>query len=60
MTKHTCTCTACNGKAITAPEGYITGTPKQVEQMVHNYVQYAHGSAPVGKIMCQRAGIAAA
>lgn len=36
-TTHTCTCKACNGLAFTAPEGYLTGTPKQVREMTHNY-----------------------
>ena len=34
---HTCDCTACNGLSFTAPKGYISGTPKQVRDMVHNY-----------------------
>lgn len=35
--RHTCNCKVCNGLAFTAPAGYITGTPKQVKAMVHNY-----------------------
>ena len=39
MTTHTCTCTACKGVTFTAPEGYISGTPKQVRDMTHSYAQ---------------------
>lgn len=42
MTEHTCTCTTCNGATFTAPKGYISGTPKQVRDMVHNYAQMLH------------------
>lgn len=35
---HSCTCTSCKGeKAFTAPADYISGTPKAVRDMVHNY-----------------------
>jgi hypothetical protein len=57
---HTCTCTVCGGKAITAPKGYISGTAKQVRDMVHNYVQSAHAPAGIGRMMADRAGIKAA
>ena len=58
--KFTCDCTTCGGKTIAAPEGYISGTPKQVRDMVHNYVQGAHSPAGIGRIMADRAGIVAA
>lgn len=60
MTRFTCDCTACNGKAILAPQGLIHGTPKQQREMTHTYVSYAHGTSPLSRIMCQRAGVEAA
>lgn len=57
MTRFTCDCTACNGRAITAPETLISGSPKQVRELTHSYVQYAHGTSPLSLVMCQRAGV---
>lgn len=56
---HTCTCKVCNGKAITAPAGYISGTAKQVRELTHNYVVNAHAPAGIGRMMADRAGIKA-
>jgi hypothetical protein len=56
---HTCNCRACNGLTITTPAGYITGSPKSVKTMVHNYAQGAHAAAGIGRIMADRAGIKA-
>jgi hypothetical protein len=56
---HTCNCTVCHGLSFTAPVGYISGTPKQVRDMTHNYAQGAHAVAGIGRIMADRAGLAA-
>ena len=60
MDPPTRTCKVCNGLAITTPAGYISGTPKQVRAMVHNYVQAAHAPGGIHKVMADRAGIKAA
>ena len=60
MNRYSCTCTACNGNAILAPEGVISGTPKQVRELTHTYVSYAHGTSPLSRVMCQRAGVVVA
>lgn len=36
-TTHTCTCKTCNGLAFEAPEGFVSGTPRAVREMTHNY-----------------------
>lgn len=59
MDTFTCDCRTCNGLTITTPAGYITGTPKAVRDMVHNYAQGAHSPAGIGRIMADRAGIVA-
>lgn len=59
MTTWTCDCTACKGLTFTAPEGYISGTPKQVRDMVHNYAQAAHAQGGIHKMMADRAGLVA-
>ena len=56
---HTCDCSVCKGLAFTAPVGYVTGTSKQVRDMVHNYAQHAHGASPLSRVLSERAGIKA-
>ena len=57
MTRHTCTCTACNGNTILAPQGLIHGSPKQQANLTHSYVAYAHGTSPMAKMLTARAGV---
>ena len=57
MTRYSCSCKVCEGRAILAPEGYITGTPKKVRILVHNYVAHAYGTSPVSQVLTARAGI---
>lgn len=59
MDTFTCNCKVCGGNAITAPVGLISGTPKQVRDLTHNYVIGAHSPAGIGRIMADRAGILA-
>lgn len=58
METHTCPCTACHGAAFTAPVGYVTGTPKQVRDMIHNYAQMIQN--PVMAPSLERRGVVAA
>lgn len=48
MKTHTCTCTACNGLSFTAPDGYITGTPKDQKTQVHNYAHMTRNPVMAG------------
>jgi len=50
---YTCDCNVCNGQAITAPVGAISGTPKRVRDLVHNYVAMTRNPA-MAPIMAQR------
>jgi hypothetical protein len=43
MDTHTCDCKVCQGITFTCPTGRISGTPKQVRDMTHNYAQMLRG-----------------
>jgi len=53
----TCDCGVCPGP-ITAPEGYITGTPKTIRTEVHNY-SFMVRNPVMGRVMAGR-GVQAA
>lgn len=53
MTTHTCDCKVCAGLAFTAPSGYISGTPKQVRDMVHNYAHMVRNPAMAPRLAAQ-------
>jgi len=38
---HTCDCKVHNGASFTAPKGRISGTPRQIKDMTHNYLAMA-------------------
>jgi len=50
---YTCDCSVCNGQAITAPVGAISGTPRRVRDLVHNYVAMTRNPA-MAPILAQR------
>lgn len=50
---HACDCTVCNGQAISAPVGAISGTPKRVRALVHNYVAMTRNPA-MATVLAQR------
>lgn len=50
---YACDCTVCNGQAISAPAGAISGTPKRVRDLVHNYVAMT-GSPALAPVLARR------
>lgn len=56
-TVHTCNCDACRGLSFSAPEGFISGSPKTQRDMIHNYAHMVRN--PVMKRTLERRGIKA-